>query len=828
MSLDADDDKAPTLTALAENLPFSLEEIKQVIPENIVEKIGATAFYRLNISIDTAEKSLSIEGVAKLFGELLVSISLNVSQVGGKPSLRFSTYVSVDDPLFLDDLLKLLGVDTAGEMIPHIALNLEEIDFDQEQKHFFIKSSIQSSTGKSELALDINFEAGLTLDFSAHSEKDAYVSLGDIAGPFLTKELNTLTTQGFLPAKINKNLQNSGLLDLQFNLDTAAKSLSFYAEGTVLGMSGQVWFSILPFMGQSMASFQIYCTNKPTSIPGIMKNMLGITIDKTIESYLPKMQLALRELSFDQLDKSFRLAGVIAQESYEVQAGLDIQWSEGVRVDLSLEADEEKPPTLTALAENLPFSLAGIKQVIPGKIVEKIGATAFYGLTVNIDTAEKSFSIEGAAKLFGELLVIASLRYFEEDDHRYLALNASIHEEPVSIREFPGLIGLAGPDEKPGWLDIIPDFKMDIEEFNFDQQEKYFSLNGMIGFDDRKAVTEFRLEKIAKGVIIHIGFEADPEKPPSLISLLGAVIPGISASDIHLPGNMDIMLRTLDLSLDTANKNLGGIALGEIIITGVPVFLSAESKGPDVPWTFKVHSQPTKAISLTGLITNILNISKIELPMKLADVVISNIDLSITPASGEFKFAGQSSMAVPVAAAGTTLNTTLGIDIKRESSKAKPRGKLNGTLKYKEINFTLDLELAEKATLTASAKNLNLSEIAEKLTGTKLPGEVPDLVIKELTLEITSQKELHIYGKVELKQTSTGKKVMEVGTTKFPLGSLEFDFTRTKTKTTCSIAVKGENVILTGDIKFNEFSFSFNYHQTQGWKLAGNVKTTIL
>lgn len=834
VTMDLDAEASPlTLEALENDLPFSLDAITQVIPLEVVQKIGATEFHRLMLCVDTGEGSVSIEGVANLFGELAVSGSFLFSKRDG---LKFETKVFAD-PVSLGQAVALMGINMDKNLLPELEIGLQELRFDQENRQFLIVGVVAADEGRAEMELTIQLQPGegVTISFAYHSEEDSRLTVGNLVASTLPESFRAM-----LPVKqdeaenaLLRNLIDSGLTDLQLNLDTAESELSFFARGTVLGMKGEIGFSIMRFIDRRMVSFHVYGDEETNlkSIPDLLEDTLGLALPGDMAAYLPQMRFALLELSFDQLDESFRLSGVTAQgnvaageKGYRLESSLEVEWQDGVRVALELDADEA-PMTLAALEHDLPFSLETLKQAIPGPIIDKIGATEFHRLAIDVDTKEKTVDLNGVANLFGDLAIDASFNFSRQQG---LKFNAEIYADPVPLRRLPAMIGIAGAADEAGFVEMIPDFAIGLNQVVLDQKQKLFSINGAVGIGDRNAVTSFGVRQAAGngGVIVHMGFEGDSDSPPSLVALLGAVVPGLDAADIHLPGGLDIYLQTLDLDLDTARKNLSGEAKGAILITGVPIDLAAVSQGNDDPWTLSVSSQPEKAISLTKVAEEILSLASVQLPPGLPEVWIENIDLSITPQAGNFRFGGESRVSTPVVIAGSTLHTRLGLLIQRESSLTDLTGMLQGVLNYNGLEFNIRSEIArEKSTLAASIQNIRLSEIVEKLVGSDLPDEVPDLAIDTLSLEVDTQKNIHIHGRMIL----AGGDHLKLGESSLPLGSLELDFKKSTNSLTCLIKVEGNNIDLTPEIRFREFSFSFS-HDSAGqwkWRLAGDVSCLI-
>jgi len=129
--------------------------------------------------------------------------------------------------------------------------------------------------------------------------------------------------------------------------------------------------------------------------------------------------------------------------------------------------------------------------------------------------------------------------------------------------------------------------------------------------------------------------------------------------------------------------------------------------------------------------------------------------------------------------------------------------------------------------LAAVAEDLVLSEILKNALGiSSLPPELPDLVIKKVSLLVDSKLNTSLSGRIELNSNAPDKE-MKIGDTLFPLGTLEFAFSKFQARVSGSIKVEGNSIVLTDDIRIKEFSFSFGYDSTGQWELSGDVASII-
>ncbi len=833
-----------TLSVLLNDLPFSLGGINNVI----LKKIGDTAFHSLGIHIDTVASSFKIEGLANLFGVLAISGSFYFSRQEG---LKFNTTV-YSEPLSLGEIIRLLGIDAGITQLPTFKVGLKELNFDQANKQFSIQGEVVAGKGRALLELDIHLlSGGVEISFNYKSEEDARLTVGDLIEHSLPESFKTLlpaNEEGAAPPLL-KNLMESGLTNLQFSLNTQDDDLSFFASGILLGMKGEVALSINKFVDKRLVSFHIYGDEQANlkSIPDVLRDTLGLSVPKTLEDSLPKMKFALTELSFDQMEERLRLTGVMAQgkvarnkKGYRVESSLEVQWKDGICIDVDLDASDA-PIRIDALEEDLPFSLDGVKTLLPLPVVEKIGATEFYKFGVNLDTANKSLSVEGMANLFGELAVNTVFNYLQVNGKGVISLQASVYSDPTPLRNVPKLLGM----QKicgPGVVKLIPDFSLGLKEVTLDQQKGLFAISGSIGIGKSSAETSLSISKHQEkaGAIIGFRFEGDAGNPPSLIDMLGAVIPNVKASDIKLPGNFNIILQTLNLTVDTVEKNLSGKIAGVFIIANVPIYLSAESKAAKDPWILEGHSEPGKKISLTQFSSEILtSISPgLSLPHGIPEINFENIDFSLNTKTKALSFKSEANVGTTIPIRDKDCSLHLGMDVQYgpQTAQKKLTGNFRGELSIGEMIFLAGYDLGEsKLSLKIDEKHpLNFKEVGEFLLGKGLFDTLPEDLTNNLAgMEISifessidfANKGISLDICAILNDIKLGSDDLLIKQASI---SLKLDISSTKKY--LMIEVKGKGNIGAA-ILFEDCQFKFEYDQKDGkanWLLCGKFYAEIL
>ncbi len=148
--------------------------------------------------------------------------------------------------------------------------------------------------------------------------------------------------------------------------------------------------------------------------------------------------------------------------------------------------------------------------------------------------------------------------------------------------------------------------------------------------------------------------------------------------------------------------------------------------------------------------------------------------------------------------------------------------------------FDADFKLDETSSFAASAQNVNLSEILEKLLGIDhLPEGVPDVIIEQLDFTIDSKKQYSLSATVQLDDEESVHpenkgKTLQLGDKQVNLASLDFGFSNDE----CHVTIKGQNIptIKGVDIELRSFEFSFKYTHSETekkWVLLGTVQASI-
>jgi hypothetical protein len=297
--------------------------------------------------------------------------------------------------------------------------------------------------------------------------------------------------------------------------------------------------------------------------------------------------------------------------------------------------------------------------------------------------------------------------------------------------------------------------------------------------------------------------------------------------------NLPLQVDQVRLELTHSGGNSRALISGYLNISTVNIFILAQYLNADQGWHFEGGLKTNRAIPIDTLIGGLAGVfGDITLPSIIHDLIIDDLHVSFTTKNKGFSFTCKSSFMIET----ITFNTNFAIDIKRQDDDTFQK-QLAGELSFKGMTFNLDIIAGDNTsnTLKASMEKVQLSEIVQTLLGIPLPPGLPDLIIEKLALEIDTEKNIRIAGKVTLSDSEC--RHLTLGGTQLPLASVQFDFQRQKTagaeqyNTGVSIRVTGDiGTELISGFRCNHFDFKFGYSDNQGtqdWELEGNASVSF-
>lgn len=595
------------------------------------------------------------------------------------------------------------------------------------------------------------FDAGLAkatkgprFDFDLKTLDGTPLTIGDLSAPFLDMSFEELP----LPGNLGTRIKNSGFSELAVDMAPEDKEFGFLAQGDLLGLTGSVRFRVQPVNQKPNIRFTLACTNDPMPLAGILKKTLMIPVDPSVEEYLPKSGLALRELTFDQVEKLFRLTGLIQQgnpahgkTAWSVDGKLETSWKDGIRLDFNLDASAA-PVTLDGLLADLPFSLEPAKSVVPAGVVTKIGETAFYGMGLHLDLPkskpDKTIEISGAASLFGSIYVSAALGLYEKDKKRFVTLDATVRSETLNLKKLPHTIGADGlVDDK--LIALLPDIGLGLEHVALDQEKKDLSIKGRLEIGDTGATAAVTVkgQDQEKTALIHLQFDGDTDSPPSFTAFLGAVT-GMDPASINILG-LNILLTKVDLKLDTGTRKLSGEAHAAVTFSKARLNLTAKSEKQaekSDAWVFSGKQE--KDLQLKDVADDIAEqLGVPSLPPGLPAIIVKDLAFSFNTASNDmtFRMKTQTDWTLPGFSKEITIDTYASLASKSgKDDKRNLEGCFSGSLELSPALFQVYFDFDEKKRVFQAAweadkagGSLTFRKVAEAL-GLSVGSDLPKLL----------------------------------------------------------------------------------------------------
>ena len=163
------------------------------------------------------------------------------------------------------DLFSSFGIGVKSPLLPSLKIGIKELQIDDLQNRISILGNVETRGATAEI--DIDFirlsDEDIDLSFSYTSESKDCITIGDLIQSAIPESFAAI-----LPApedtashnRLYKSLTESGLTDLQFNANTLVEEISFVGKGTLIGLKGEIAFSIMNVVDRRMVSFHILLT----------------------------------------------------------------------------------------------------------------------------------------------------------------------------------------------------------------------------------------------------------------------------------------------------------------------------------------------------------------------------------------------------------------------------------------------------------------------------------------------------------------------------------------------------------------------------------------
>ncbi len=211
----------------------------------------------------------------------------------------------------------------------------------------------------------------------------------------------------------------------------------------------------------------------------------------------------------------------------------------------------------------------------------------------------------------------------------------------------------------------------------------------------------------------------------------------------QIPGISDFAIKDLNFYLemenpaDEAQRRIDGNITGTMDICSTDVNISG-----NISDTFVLTTRIPQ-LSLSAIINQFMQ--GFSFPASVPDLEFADLDLSITPKTGEFSFSGISSTpwALPLGFETAEISDVY-LSLNRTAETAGQRtvsGEIKGTMKLGEASFDIDYKFPGDFVLQGRIDQMDLLGLAEEiLQGMGVPDDLPDLIFKDIDIYINPQK----------------------------------------------------------------------------------------
>ncbi len=345
------------LDSLEKDLPFTLDGLKSILTPSMQRKLGATAFRRLKLEIDTREKHYTLGGGVDFLGEFKTNFNLDLSKSGDAPQFTLEVEIE-DDLLSLKSLPWRLGIVEEDEapawldQIPDFGLELSKAYLSSKDGLFKLDGGLGVGDGLAEGHFEIQKkDKGVLVEMALKGDEDHPPSLAEAIKQVYGKEL---------PG----DLLNLTFGELSFKIDT---------ETSVVELTSRGGASVPLRMGKDEAKLELGADLKYSPKEKLSGKLSGkISLFET--AFAASLDLAAQKSALSlELEKGSKLKvkpmveGLFGEEAF---SGLPQELAsllEGLEVnDFHLEIGFAEKPEL-----HLTFGCAASLSLGAGLCVEK-------------------------------------------------------------------------------------------------------------------------------------------------------------------------------------------------------------------------------------------------------------------------------------------------------------------------------------------------------------------------------------------------------------------------------------------------------------------------
>lgn len=583
------------------------------------------------IPVDDSYLHNLIKEVKDLTATIIEEIGLLIAP--GKNTLTLKTPLSWN--VFNDILVDQLAV----------SISSGYDDLTSEQKDFMVNGTL-SKGGQAEFFTRVilhQVAQGIEYELSIHAFDTESLPMESM---IQSTDLDTHTN--WLPAQWNTKLKNSSLKRMDISFISGENTLNVSGAGILDGENTTIQFSTFKFFANRFFSFSAGFDGTPTSIENITSNILGIQLSEETKSWIPPIKLGLQKIGFNQLEKTFDLAGAIelgAINPIGLYGDFAIQWLHGFRFRAALYS-YASPLTLESIASALTINFDSLKLVTPTTIVNNILATSFESLSIDLDYTIDSYSFSGQAKMFGLWEINLSYRYFALEGIKYSELEGTISNLDIDIKEIPQTLGFSAPEEN--WGAWLPDIGISPKYLRFSQKEQLFDISSDFRFVNTtvstRMISYYGVEKK-----MFLRFNTQEHFPLSFLTFFKAVVPNFTTID-SFP--IDVLVYQVHLTIESKKnkKRITGYAEAAIKILDIEISLTANSlEGESNSWNFTGKTGEGQNIPIGNLITDIaakFGLADQDIPEPIQSLIIKDLSVSFNTQSKDFTFAGTGELQI--------------------------------------------------------------------------------------------------------------------------------------------------------------------------------------
>ncbi len=482
--------------------------------------------------------------------------------------------------LYLNDFFRLIEFDISNEFIPKLTFSILKFQVDENDNLII---SCKANNSKIEIIISGEKDPYFSLSYLSQNKK-GILHVRDITG--------LLSHEDSYPVFLKK-LMNSSLSELLISISPSQKGLSFLANGTLFHLPGQIVFQTFQHEGTQKFIFSLQSSIAPKTLPVLLEDHLGIALDQNIKSLLPSFEFALRELSFDQPNRTFNFRGLFCKTGlYEVESVITISMHPELEIELYFRC-EKAPPTFNNLSKDLLLPIEQLKKpgIIPGKVIDKIGETTFYYLGFYFDAKDKKLRLEGTADIFGEIPVSISL-YLNHKDSIF-TFDADVYQGTFSLNDFMTIIGLEIP---PG----LPKIELSLYGIHF-RENREFNIKGGVSLEVIHPIGKISLDPIDLTINPSTGYF-------KLINTLESSIP--------IPVGEESPEVSLNLDIEKNKEKTEGKINGKFLYKSIEFSFNIDIN------TAAVFTATAKNLELSKIVKKLMGLS---LPEEVPDLVIENL-----------------------------------------------------------------------------------------------------------------------------------------------------------------------------------------------------------